>query len=118
LSDTDAIVAPGASFALRGPSVRLDPEHLPVRGDLAHIRLAGQVFVPHYVVPMPHVVNGSGTPLLRAGRADGEVMTHLPKGTTFNVLDIAGNWAWGQVGEDGVVGYVAADALKPAGTDT
>jgi hypothetical protein len=42
----------------------------------------------------------------------------LPKGTTFNVLDIAGNWAWGQVGEDGVVGYVAADALKPAGTDT
>jgi hypothetical protein len=33
----------------------------------------------------------------------------------FNVLDIAGNWAWGQVGEEGLVGYVATDALaRPA----
>ncbi|HQN55523.1 MAG TPA: hypothetical protein PLL44_14000 [Novosphingobium sp.] len=28
------------------------------------------------------------------------------------MLDIAGNWAWGQVGEDGFVGYVALEALE------
>jgi len=27
------------------------------------------------------------------------------------VLDISGNWAWGQLGEDGAVGYVALSAL-------
>ena len=113
LSEIDAIVAPGASFALQGPSLKLDPELLPVRGDLAHIRLAGKVFVPHYVAPMPHLVNGGGAPLLKAGRADGEVMEMLAEGTAFNVLDVAGGWAWGQVGEDGPVGYIIAAALKP-----
>ena len=113
MSDIDAIVAPGAGFALQGPSVGLDPERLPVRGDLAHIRLAGKVFVPHYVDPMPHVVNGGGAPLLKAGKPEAEIMAMLPEGIAFNVLDVAGGWAWGQVGEDGAVGYVIAAALKP-----
>lgn len=107
------IIAPGASFALAGPSLKVDTAHLPVRGDLAHIRLAGKVFVPHYVVPMAHLVNGSGARLLTAGRADGELVADLPTGTAFNVLDIAGGWAWGQVGEDGPVGYIALAALHP-----
>lgn len=116
-SDLAAIIAPGASFALAGPSAKLDSARLPVRGDLAHIRLAGQVFVPHYVVPMPHMVNGSGARLLGTGKADGELIAELPTGTLFNVLDISGTgeaaWAWGQVGEDGAVGYVLLAALHP-----
>lgn len=112
LSDIDAIAAPGASFALHGPSVKLDPARLPVRGDLAHIRLAGKVFVPHYVVPMPCVVNGGGTPLLNAGKPEAEVMAILAEGTLFQLLDVTGDWAWGQVGDDGAVGYVSAAALK------
>ena len=116
-SEFAAIIAPGASFALAGPSVKIDAEHLPVRGDLAHIRLAGQVFVPHYVVPMAHAVNGSGARLL--GKAGGELIADLPTGTVFNVLDISGTgenaWAWGQVGDDGAVGYVALAALHPLG---
>jgi hypothetical protein len=114
LTDFSEITAPGKSFALSGPSARPDPEHLPVRGDLAHIRLAGKVFVPHYVVPMAHVVNDGGTSLLKAGKADGEVMTDLAGGTLFNVLDTAGAWSWGQVGDDGLVGYVLADSVTPA----
>ena len=114
LTDIADITAPGVSFGLSGPSVKLDPEHLPVRGDLAHIRLAGQVFVPHYVVPMPHVVKPGGADLRKAGRADGEVAGRLAEGTPFNLLDTAGGWAWGQVGEDGLVGYVPADALTAA----
>ena len=118
-SDLDAITAPGASFALSGPSARLDSARLPVRGDLAHIRLAGKVFVPHYVVPMAYVVNGSGAALHAAGKAEADVVAQLPTGTVFNVLDIAGTgataWAWGQVGEDGAVGYVQLAALHPQG---
>lgn len=118
-SELAAITAPGASFALAGPSAKIDAAHLPVRGDLAHIRLAGKVFVPHYVVPMPHQVNGSGAQLHTAAKAEAEVVAQLTTGTVFNVLDIAGTapnvWAWGQVGEDGAVGYVPLAALHPLG---
>jgi hypothetical protein len=30
------------------------------------------------------------------------------------VLDIAGSWAWGQVGEDGLVGYLPLAVLEAA----
>ena len=115
LTEYADIITPGVSFALSGPSAKLDPAHLPVRGDLAHIRLAGKVFVPHYVVPMPYAVNGAGAELRATGRDDSAVITQLATGTPFNVLDLAGKWAWGQVGEDGLVGYVLADALHTAG---
>lgn len=98
-------------LAMTGPSVKADPGCLPVRGDLAHIKLAGRYFVPHYAVPMPHTI-GDGAVLRAAGRADGEFVMDLPKGGVFNVLDIAGNWAWGQLGEDGHVGYVALGQLE------
>jgi hypothetical protein len=97
-------------FALARPSEAFDPLHRPVRGDLAHIRCAGRIFVPHYAVPMPHVLTGEAR-LARAGRADAEALAVLVADTPFNVLDIAGGWAWGQVGEDGLVGYVPMAAL-------
>ncbi|WP_226017172.1 SH3 domain-containing protein [Novosphingobium sp. FKTRR1] len=101
-------------FALTRPAEPVDPLHRPVRGDLAHIRCAGHVFVPHYAVPMPHVVLAGGAPLRKAGRADAEVLTELAEGAVFNVLDMAGEWAWGQQGEVGFVGYVPLSALVAA----
>lgn len=98
-------------LAMTGPSVTADPGCLPVRGDLAHIKLAGRYFVPHYAAPMPHVIK-AGAVLRAAGRVDGETIVELPAGATFNVLDIAGAWAWGQLGEDGRVGYVVLDQLE------
>lgn len=97
-------------FALTRPSEAFDPLRRPVRGDLAHIRCAGRIFVPHYAVPMPHRVIAQ-THLLRAGRDDGEALAALAPGTAFNVLDMAGGWAWGQVDDDGLVGYVPQAAL-------
>ena len=88
-----------------------DPRHTPVRGDLADIRLAGQYFVPHYAVPMPHHIVPDSVSLRVNGRADGEVICELGGSETFNVLDIAGYWAWGQQGERGLVGYVPLNAL-------
>ena len=40
-----------------------------------------------------------------------DLLDQLPAGTLFNVLDLAGQWAWGQVGDDGLVGYVPIAAL-------
>ncbi|KHK92721.1 SH3 domain-containing protein [Novosphingobium malaysiense] len=98
-------------LAMAGPSVTADPGCLPVRGDLAHIKLAGRYFVPHYAVPMPHAIK-AGAVLRTTGRDDGEAIMALPEGETFNVLDIAGAWTWGQLGEDGPVGYVALADLE------
>ncbi|WP_313958525.1 SH3 domain-containing protein [Novosphingobium sp. 9] len=98
-------------LAMTGPSVSVEPGHLPVRGDLAHIRLAGRYFVPHYAVPMPHSAR-AGAVLRAAGHADGETICTLDEGATFEVLDIAGAWAWGQLGADGPVGYVALGELE------
>lgn len=103
---------PTGMLSLSGPSVTAEAGHLPVRGDLAHIKLAGRYFVPHYAVPMPHTVAAAGTALRAAGKPEAEVICALPGGSVFDVLDIAGGWAWGQHGEDGPVGYVPLADLE------
>ncbi|MCZ8323599.1 MAG: SH3 domain-containing protein [Novosphingobium sp.] len=103
---------PQGQYRLSGPSEKLDAGHWPVRGDLAHIRLAGRCFVPHYAVPMPRTVVAAGANLLAANKADAELRDVLASGTVFNVLDVTGGWAWGQVGEDGFVGYLPVEALE------
>mgnify|MGYP000672158694 CR=1 FL=1 len=104
---------PPQEFALTGPSEKHDDAHWPARGDLAHIRLAGRVFVPHYAEPLPYVLDLAAT-LLTAPREDALVREDVPAGMPFNVLDVAGKWAWGQVGEDGCVGYLPMAALRRA----
>ncbi|MDT9013159.1 MAG: hypothetical protein RL671_642 [Pseudomonadota bacterium] len=103
---------PEGQFGLSGPAEKLDDAHWPVRGDLAHIRLAGRCFVPHYAVPMPRRIVAQGANLLSGNRADAEVREQLAGGTLFNLLDVTGGWAWGQVGEDGFVGYLPVEALE------
>ena len=68
--------------------------------------------MPHYAAPMERRVVAAGAALMTSVKSDAEVREQLAGGTLFNVLDIAGNWAWGQVGEDGFVGYVALEALE------
>jgi Bacterial dipeptidyl-peptidase Sh3 domain len=110
--DLIAPTIPTGQLALSGPAEKLDAGHWPVRGDLAHVRLAGRCFVPHYAVPMEHVVKAGGAALLAADKAGSEVREELSEGAVFNVLDIAGGWAWGQVGEDGFVGYLPMSVLE------
>ncbi len=98
---------------MTGPGATAEAGHLPVRGDLAHIKLAGRFFVPHYAVPMPQRVCRPAT-LRKAGKDESEAVEALAAGTLFNVLDIAGGWAWGQVGEDGLVGYLPVESLAAA----
>jgi hypothetical protein len=112
LDETHAQV-PRGELTLAGPSDRSDRARLPVRGDLAHIRLAGRYFVPHYVLPLSHRVSPAGATLLAAGKDGATVLAVLESGTVFEVLDVAGSWAWGQVGADGLVGYLAVAMLDP-----
>ena len=107
-----ASAIPTGQLALSGPAEKLDAAHWPVRGDLAHIRLAGRCFVPHYAVPMERSVVPCGAKLFALNSKDSEVRDTLGGGALFNVLDITGGWAWGQVGEDGVVGYLPVEALQ------
>jgi hypothetical protein len=101
----------GASFALSGPTDKVDPARLPLRGDLAHVRRAGKYFVPHYAVPMPHAIEAGGAPLLASIKSQADVLAHLAGGSRFDVLDIAGPWAWGECPQSGLVGYIAHDRL-------
>ncbi len=107
-----AAAIPTGQLSLSGPAEKLDEAHWPVRGDLAHIRLAGRCFVPHYAVPMEQQVVAGGARLLAKNSQDSELRQELDGGTLFNVLDVTGGWAWGQVGDDGFVGYLPVDALE------
>lgn len=105
---------------MTGPSIGAEAGHLPVRGDLAHIKLAGRFFVPHYAVPMPHRAGAGGAVLHAAGNNEAEETGRIAAGALFDVLDIAGGWAWGQVAaiapeEEGLVGYVRMDELEENG---
>ena len=109
-TDLPASAIPKDQLTLSGPSRCLDAANWPVRGDLAHIRLAGICFVPHYAAPMPHRLSASAT-LRIAARDAAEGRESLAQGALFNVLDISGGWAWGQVGEAGCVGYLPMSVL-------
>lgn len=100
-------------FALAGPVARADPRRVPLRGDLAHIALAGTHFVPHYAVPQPRGVMPGGAALYAETDEGAEELCTLMEGDSFEVLDVTGGWAWGCLSLDGPVGYIRLDRLEP-----
>ena len=100
-------------YVLSGPAERLDPRRDPIRGDLAHIALAGKHFVPHYAVPQPRTVMPGGAALYADPREDSEELCTLIEGDSFEALDETGTWVWGCLSLKGPVGYVHADRLEP-----
>ena len=99
------------AFALTGPSVTLDPRTHAVRGDLADIRLAAKVFAPHYALAMPCVAERDAALLAEPG---GEVIATLAPGDPFELLELAGDHAWGIATAAGLVGYADRTALALA----
>ena len=63
---------------------------------------------------MPHSVAAATAQLRSLGRNDADVIDTLAQGAEFQVLDMSGGWAWGQVGDDGFVGYLPLAALVAA----
>ena len=92
----------------------LDPTRHAVRKDLADVRLADQVFAPHYAAPLPRRIVTATE--LRAERAvDSPRLASLTIGDRFEMLDITGGSAWGVASASGLVGYVDAAALGDVG---
>ncbi|WP_271077106.1 SH3 domain-containing protein [Aurantiacibacter sp. MUD61] len=110
-ASTEASHAQGP-FTLSGAVARPDPRSVPLRGDLAHIALAGKHFVPHYAVPQPRAVMPGGASLRAAADDDAEEICVLMEGDSFEVLDVAGQWAWGCLSVEGPVGYIRSDLLE------
>ena len=116
LSQTDETSPPTpmqGPFTLEGPVTRPDPRAVPLRGDLAHIGLAGRYFVPHYAVPQPRAVMPGGAALKAEPHAEAEELCRLAEGDSFEVLDVTGAWVWGCVSLSGPVGYVHKDRIEP-----
>ena len=99
-------------YALAGPVPRPAPG-IPLRGDVAHIGLAGRYFVPHYAVPQPRAVMPGGADLRASPREDSDVLCTIPEGQSFGVLDVTGTWAWGALSLAGPSGYIHLDRLEP-----
>lgn len=104
---------PQGPFALAGPSPRTPSASLPLRGDLAHIGLAGRYFVPQYAVPQPRAVLPGGAPLKASPSEGAEELCQLMEGQSFEVLEVAGDWAWGCLSLAGPTGYVRIERLEP-----
>jgi cell wall-associated NlpC family hydrolase len=107
-------IAPRSTFSLHETSIALDARVHGVRGDLADIALAGQIFVPHYARPMPMTCAAASVMLRASGNEASEAISQLLLGEGFQVIDVAGGWAWGYCRHDHYVGYVPQSALLPA----
>ena len=103
-------VAPRKLIELTGPSVPVDPRLHAVRRDLAEYDLADRVFAQQYAVPIV-ARTVRAVPIHEMPRADAEVVATLVLGTSFHVLDVGREWAWGRGDMPGSVGYVIVDAL-------
>ena len=98
---------------MQGRSKGLDPRTHAVRGDLADVRLAEYVFAPHYAAPLTRVVAREA--VLRAERDPcSEALLPLAPGDVFEVLEFAGDCAWGVAPASKLVGYLPTDRLAPA----
>jgi len=109
--DTTIEGDPLGPFALSGPVEKPDPRRVPLRGDIAHIALAGRYFVPHYIVPLPRMVGDMGGNLRAEASDESEIIHDLSPGQRFDLLETTGQWAWGCLGVNGPVGYVRRDDL-------
>src|SRR5688500_3787238 len=99
-------------YALTGPQPKAEAGRTPLRGDLAHIGLAGRYFVPHYAVPQPRSVMPGGARLMSGTGEGAQELCTLMEGDSFEVLEVTGSWAWGCLSLDGPVGYVPIDRLE------
>ena len=98
-------------FILTGHSAPIDPAIQAVRGDLADVELASQVFAPHYAKALPcHAL--ADADILAKPQTDSARVDQLVKGDAVDLFDVSGGWGW--VRTPKAVGYVRADRIAPA----
>lgn len=99
---------------MSGPAMSpLDGRLTLARHDLAAAGLEGVVRAARYT--QTEAVSGlaPAAAIRRAPDPDAEQVDQLLFGETFDVLEQADGWVWGQARRDGYVGYVEAGHLRP-----
>ena len=98
----------------------LDPRLTPARPDLAAKHLEGKVQAARFVEGEAFDVTEPIAPLRRAPAPDAELMTQALKGERVTIYDRNGEgWAWGQLEDDGYVGWLPESALaRPSAPPT
>ena len=102
---------PEGALGLKGPVEKPAPGTLALRGDLAHIALAGKHLAAHYVIPHVRTIGEGGADVMENTRDDSPIITRFEAGTEIEVLDVAGEWIWGCLGPEGPSGYMKAHCL-------
>jgi cell wall-associated NlpC family hydrolase len=92
----------------------------PARGDLAAKYLEGQVQADRFVAGEEFEVVAPIAPVREQPSSNAMLMTEALRGERVTVYDRNGEgWAWGQLGDDGYVGWLPDAALmKPAAAPT
>jgi cell wall-associated NlpC family hydrolase len=97
-----------------------DPRLTPARPDLAAKHLEGKVQAKRFVAGEEFEISDGLAPLRRAPSSDAELLTQALKGERAMIYERDGEgWAWGQLNNDGYVGWLPDRALaKPTGAPT
>jgi hypothetical protein len=93
-----------------------DPRVTPARPDLAAQHLKGKVAAARFVEGTELEVRDAQAPVRREPAPDAPLDTEALHGERVTVYDQNGEgWCWGQLGSDGYVGWMPANALRPPG---
>jgi cell wall-associated NlpC family hydrolase len=96
--------------------MKFDPRTTPARPDLAAQHLKGQVTAARFVAGTKLEVRDAQAPVRREPSPDALLDTEALHGERVTVYDENGEgWCWGQLGSDGYVGWIPANALRPPG---
>jgi cell wall-associated NlpC family hydrolase len=94
----------------------LDPRLTPARPDLAASHLAGKVEAARFVDGELREVVAPQAPLRRDPSPDAPLDTEALRGERVTVYETTEEgWAWGQLADDGYVGWLPAEALRAPG---
>ena len=98
----------------------VDPRLTPARPDLAAKHLEGKVEAKRFVAGEEFEIADALAPLRRAPASDAEMLTQALKGERAMIYERNGEgWAWGQLNNDGYVGWLPDQALaKPSDKPT
>lgn len=113
MSDVTTYQVPDGPLRLAGPVVRPEPGTLPLRGDMAHVALAGSYLAAHYVIPQARQIGAAAAEMHLAARDDSDVVVTLDPGTQIEALDIAGEWIWACLSPEGPSGYIRLSQIVP-----
>ena len=95
---------------------KFDPRLTPARPDLAAAHLEGKVEAARFVAGMPREVVAPHAPLRSSPTPDASLMSEALKGERVTIYETTEEgWAWGQIDNDGYVGWMPASALAPPG---